>query len=254
MARIRTVKPEFWTSEQVVECSTTARLLFLGLWNFCDDRGVHPASIKTLKMRVFPADDFSMEDISGWVNELIKNGLLKTFQNESQTYWLVTGWHHQRIDKPVYKYPKPPKFDEYSDSSRIVVDEYSTTSSSVNDPVKERIVRDSKVVDVEESEIPIFEKPTSTATKRIFAIQSDTYEQQAKEDQSLIELISMQNKLKPERTKELIAEFFQLKRVIDHSWSNYSDLKSNILNWMPKKLNAKTPANEAPKKPAGRVV
>ena len=42
MARIRTIKPEFWTSEQVVDCSPTARLLFIGLWNFCDDGGVHP--------------------------------------------------------------------------------------------------------------------------------------------------------------------------------------------------------------------
>jgi len=43
MARIRTIKPEFWVSEQVGECSPNARLLFIGMWNFCDDRGVHPA-------------------------------------------------------------------------------------------------------------------------------------------------------------------------------------------------------------------
>ena len=29
MARIRSVKPEYWTSEQVMECSPTARLLLL---------------------------------------------------------------------------------------------------------------------------------------------------------------------------------------------------------------------------------
>ena len=32
MARIRTVKPEFWTDEKVVECSIPARLLFIGLF------------------------------------------------------------------------------------------------------------------------------------------------------------------------------------------------------------------------------
>jgi hypothetical protein len=50
MARIRTVKPEFWTSEQVMNCSRDARLLFIGMWNFCDDGGNHPASAKTLKV------------------------------------------------------------------------------------------------------------------------------------------------------------------------------------------------------------
>ena len=44
MARIRSIKPQFWTSEQIADCSSNARLLFIGLWNFCDDCGVHPAS------------------------------------------------------------------------------------------------------------------------------------------------------------------------------------------------------------------
>ena len=30
-----------WTSEQIVECSPIARLLFIGMWNFCDDGGNH---------------------------------------------------------------------------------------------------------------------------------------------------------------------------------------------------------------------
>jgi hypothetical protein len=51
MARIRTVKPEFWTSEQVMELSPLARLAFIGMWNFCDDAGVHTASAKRLKWR-----------------------------------------------------------------------------------------------------------------------------------------------------------------------------------------------------------
>lgn len=37
MPRIRTIKPEYWTSEQVLDLSIPARLAFIGLWNFCDD-------------------------------------------------------------------------------------------------------------------------------------------------------------------------------------------------------------------------
>ncbi len=108
MARIRSIKPEFFTSEQVVECSPNARLLFVGLWCFCDDGGVHPASAKRAKMEVFPADDFSEADVCAMVDELISAGLLAKFEADGKTFWNVTGWHHQRIDKPTYKFPSPP--------------------------------------------------------------------------------------------------------------------------------------------------
>ncbi|STV36571.1 primosomal protein I [Klebsiella pneumoniae] len=48
MARIRTVKPEFWTDEKVVECSIPARLLFIGLFNFANDNGMPERSPKTV--------------------------------------------------------------------------------------------------------------------------------------------------------------------------------------------------------------
>jgi len=107
MARIRTVKPEFWTSEQVVECSIEARLLFLGMWNFCDDQGIHPGSTKRLKMEIFPADDFDSASIRRMIDELINNELLIEYQSDRKVYWRVTGWDHQKIDRPTNKYPLP---------------------------------------------------------------------------------------------------------------------------------------------------
>jgi len=116
MARIRSIKPEFWTSEQVVECSIEARLLFIGLWNFCDDAGIHPASCKRIKMEVFPADDIDSASIRRMLDELSLNGLIVEYQADGKDYLQITGWHHQKIDRPTYRYPKPPRraFDEYS--------------------------------------------------------------------------------------------------------------------------------------------
>ena len=112
MARIRTVKPEFWTSEQIVECSRDARLLFIGMWNFVDDGGVMPANARTLKMRVYPGDDdITSENIRGLIDELITNGLIECYSVENKEYWAVTGWHHQKIDRPNPKYPGPKKAD-----------------------------------------------------------------------------------------------------------------------------------------------
>lgn len=125
MARIRTIKPEFWTSEQIVECSMSARLLFIGLWNFCDDNGAHPYSPKTIKMEIFPGDEIKLSALEGWISELIKHGLLKTYHIEDKRYLQVTGWHHQKIDKPNPKHPIPLSFDDDSTNSQRGIDDQS---------------------------------------------------------------------------------------------------------------------------------
>ncbi|MFC5358243.1 hypothetical protein [Azospirillum himalayense] len=118
MARIRTIKPEFCTSEQVAECSPTARLLFILMWPFCDDRGVHPDSAKRLKMQCFPADDFTAAAIEGLLNELVAQGLLRRFEVDGQRFLHVTGWEkHQKIDKPNYKWPAPPTSNSANSTS-----------------------------------------------------------------------------------------------------------------------------------------
>lgn len=129
MARIRTVKPEFWTSEQVVECSPIARLLFVGLWTFADDRGVIPRRLRSIKMQVFPGDDFSLDQVDDWLSELEAGGLLLRFEHDGSEYLAVTGWNkHQRIDKPSYKHPAPPEFPEQS----------ANESKTKRRPVKDR--------------------------------------------------------------------------------------------------------------------
>lgn len=134
MARIRTIKPEFCVSEQLAECSTSARLLFVLMWMFCDDGGVHPASARTLKMECFPGDPFSVADVEGWVNELRRVRLLRTFKRSGKEYWWVSGWKHQKIDRPTYKYPGPLNKSDFVDPSTIdrrAVDDPSPPESSL---------------------------------------------------------------------------------------------------------------------------
>lgn len=108
MARLRTIKPEFWASEQVMELSRDARLAFIGLWNFCDDNGVHPASAKTLKAEIFPADDLSADAVLALVAEMVAQGLVFAYEIDGRGYWQVTGWRHQYIKHPSVKHPLPP--------------------------------------------------------------------------------------------------------------------------------------------------
>lgn len=110
MARIRSIKPEFWTSEQIVDCSAMARLMFIGLWNFCDDAGIHPASERRIKMSIFPGDDIDGASIRRLLVELSSNGLIELYNAEGVEYLIVTGWeNHQKIDRPTFKHPKPSK-------------------------------------------------------------------------------------------------------------------------------------------------
>ncbi|MEJ1463340.1 MAG: hypothetical protein RPU15_08695 [Candidatus Sedimenticola sp. (ex Thyasira tokunagai)] len=139
MARIRSIKPEFWTSEQVVECSMEARLLFIGLWSFADDAGIHPDSVKQLKMKIFPGDDYRSDDISRMLGELSSNALIEKYSAPTGCFIRVIGWHHQKIDKPSYKYPFitgsiPRTKDEYSQ----FLEEHSTTIRRGSTPGEDR--------------------------------------------------------------------------------------------------------------------
>lgn len=125
MARIRSVKPEFWASEQVMECSPMARLMFIGLWNFCDDAGNHVASAKTIKAEIFPGDDISSVDVQRMLDELSSNGLIAFYTNDSKAYLHVTGWKkHQKIDRPTFKHPA------YPGTTRRALDESSPPEGS----------------------------------------------------------------------------------------------------------------------------
>lgn len=121
MSRIRTIKPDFWSSEQVISCSLNARLLFIGMWNFCDDNGIHPASYMRLKAEIFPCDNFDTDEIKQYIDELIKNNLLHEYTVNDKTYWIVTGWkNHQKIDKKTDRHPMPrSNFSNLADYSAI---------------------------------------------------------------------------------------------------------------------------------------
>ena len=44
VARIRTIKPEFWDSGDTARATLRARLLYIAMWNYADDYGIGDAS------------------------------------------------------------------------------------------------------------------------------------------------------------------------------------------------------------------
>ena len=76
VARIRTIKPEFFTSSDILELTPLARLFYIALWCESDREGLLNWSPKTLKFRYLPGDDIEVEEIA---EELIAAGLITIF-------------------------------------------------------------------------------------------------------------------------------------------------------------------------------
>jgi hypothetical protein len=83
MARIRTIKPEFFTSEDIVCMSPLARLFYVSLWCESDREGRMEWKPVTFKMRYLPGDDV---DINELAQELISRGLLVLYQAVDKCY------------------------------------------------------------------------------------------------------------------------------------------------------------------------
>lgn len=103
MARIRTIKPEFFTSEDVVELSPFARLLYIALWCEADKEGRLAWKPKTFKMRYFPADDC---DIDEMCDALVTRGLVCLY-GENLAY-VPTFKDHQHINPREKDSALPP--------------------------------------------------------------------------------------------------------------------------------------------------
>ena len=107
MARIRTIKPEFWADEKLAPQPPVVRLVFLGLMSLADDAGRLVDNVKTIDGLIFPeTDDTSREalDILATMGRVIR------YQAESgQRLIQVANWEkHQKVDKPSkYVLPAP---------------------------------------------------------------------------------------------------------------------------------------------------
>lgn len=116
MARIRTIKPEFWTNPQVTRVSFAARLLFIATWNFADDHGNLPRDPERLKMQVFPGDTIEVEPL---ISSLMDHGLLIEYSVSppenlatfaDRFLHIPTFKKHQLINRPSKPvYPLPDK-------------------------------------------------------------------------------------------------------------------------------------------------
>lgn len=110
MARIRSIKPEFWTDPDLAALPIEARLFFIGVWNHADDYGVLKDDPARLKLQILPADDV---DPAALVDHLIASGhLLRRVAPDGTAVLVVRTFEaHQKIDRrAVGRWGHPSEF------------------------------------------------------------------------------------------------------------------------------------------------
>lgn len=105
MARIRTIKPEFWGDEKLAVLDATTRLVFLGLLSMADDAGRLIDNVKSLDGQLFPRTDDSCREALEVLAKLER--IDRYCAASGQSIIQIVHWtRHQKINKPC-KYVLP---------------------------------------------------------------------------------------------------------------------------------------------------
>lgn len=111
MARIRTIKPSFWTDDKVVNLTIPARLLLVGLISNADDEGRIVASPAAIIGTLYPQDaDVTTAKVKRWLAEVDRSGIARLYASGKAEYAYFPRWKkHQKIDRPQpSNLPAPP--------------------------------------------------------------------------------------------------------------------------------------------------
>lgn len=113
MARMRSVKPEFWTDRKLARISRDARLLYIALWNQADEWARVHGDTRYVKGHCLPYDDdLSLTAVDRLLDELDDAGHVQRYEAEGDPYlFLPKLAKHQRLEpaKVPSRLPEPPK-------------------------------------------------------------------------------------------------------------------------------------------------
>ncbi|MER7953887.1 hypothetical protein [Streptomyces sp. NPDC096030] len=111
MARIRSIKPEFFTSLTIADLRLSARLQFIGLWTYVDDNGVGLADPRLIRAAIWPLEEDpevlqrTREDLQS----LHAARLVTLYEASGKALLTVNNWsEHQKVSHPRKpRYPRP---------------------------------------------------------------------------------------------------------------------------------------------------
>lgn len=129
MARIRTIKPEFFRHEALYEAEKEAllplRLAFAGLWTAADREGRFRWSPRQLKLDCLPYDDC---DFGRVLDALMTRGFIVKYTIDGKEFGCIPSWHQHQVINNREKASDIPSPNENNNLTREArVDDASVT-------------------------------------------------------------------------------------------------------------------------------
>jgi hypothetical protein len=122
VARIRTIKPSFWTDEKIGCLSRETRLTFLGLISaMADDDGRLKGNARIVRGAVYPFDDdITAAEVETHLSQLADAGRIVRYRIAGDDFIQIANWYrHQKIDRPSRSLFPAPEGEQISDSSNV---------------------------------------------------------------------------------------------------------------------------------------
>ena len=128
MARIRTIKPEFFQDEKMAGMSVTDRFVFLGLISMADDAGRLLDNVKVIEAFIFPTTDDRVHES---LMNLAREGRIRRGKTSSgQKVIQILGWSkHQYVQHPNMKAALP----ELVEDAPVIADATASHESFMNE-------------------------------------------------------------------------------------------------------------------------
>ena len=114
MARIRTIKPDFFSSPSAGKISYEARLLYIAMWQVADDWGVGEANPKMLAAYAFPYDEITGKEIPCLLKEIADAFNVVFYSNHERAYFQILNWEEHQVTQRKAKRKYPTADDEFS--------------------------------------------------------------------------------------------------------------------------------------------
>lgn len=120
--RIRTIKPDAFTSETLSSVDYFTRWTFAGLWTYFDDEGYGRGDARLIRAALFPLDDsVTPKKVEAALDRLIDIGAVCRYEVDGKPYLHAPNWgEHQKVNRATRtKLPKCPEHDAAPDGEVV---------------------------------------------------------------------------------------------------------------------------------------
>lgn len=228
------IKPKFWEDKKIGKLKPESRLMYIGMWNYADDKGVLSYDPVLIKARIFPYDkDMTPIRVERMLQEMADMKVFKVIEWSGDKYIYIHNFlKHQKINKPNLEELNIPmdELNEIINESLIdhgLFTDQSRPKREEEDKLSKEEKEDKRIEDLN----PLLILPFDDEFKK-FWIQWKIYKQKQhgfkyksvqSEQAAINELCS-----KAKGEKEIALKMIQVS--MSKGWKDFYELKNNDQN------------------------